>query len=201
MPPAPAGRGRPPLQRNVYSFEEPDLPMPSEVVLDTSFVIKALITTEVHHAACQDFMVRLAEADTTVFYNRLLELEFVETAFKLAVKERHGPKGWPGKRKDGRVRRRAGRLTQELLESWNELLESLPHLCIELEEVSAAVPALMAECGLASMDAAHAATAEYVDAQGLVTTDAGFGDVPAERLRLYVDASRVRSARQRRGGR
>lgn len=146
-------------------------------------------------------MIRLAEADTTVCYNRLLELEFAETAFKLAVKERHGPRGWPAKRTDGRVRRRAGRLTQELLVSWNELLDSLPHLCIELEEVSAAVPALMTEHGLASMDAAHAATADYVGAEGLVTTDAGFGHVPAERLRLYVDATRVRSCRQRRGGR
>lgn len=44
--PGQRGRGRPPLQRNVYSFEDPDLPVPSEVVLDPSFVIEALVTTE-----------------------------------------------------------------------------------------------------------------------------------------------------------
>lgn len=193
-------RGRPPLERNVYSFEDPSLVVPAEVVLDTSFVVNALIGTEKHYEVCAAFLVRLAEAESVVYFNRLLEIELVETAFKIAVKEQHGSNAWPKKRNDGRVRRRAGRLTERLLTSWHELLESLPHACIELDEVSSAVLRMMTSHGLASMDAAHAATAEYVGADGLVTTDAGFGNVPGEELRLYVDASRVRSCRQRRGG-
>lgn len=169
--------GRPPLERSVRSFESADLVVPEEVVLDTSFVAKSLITTEDHHVACQAFLVRLARAGSTIYYNRLLDLELAESAFKIAVKERHG-KLAHAKRRDGRVRARAGRLTEELLGRWADLLESVPHACIELHEVSADVLGLMRQYGLASYDAAHAATAMYVRA-GLVTTDAGFGAVSA----------------------
>jgi predicted nucleic acid-binding protein len=136
-----------------------------------------------------------------VYFNRILEIELAEVAFRLAVKERHGNKGWPQKRNDGRVRRRAARLSDSLFKSWNELLDAVPHVRIELHEVAEAVPEWMAKYGLGSMDAAHAITASYAEVDGLVTTDAGFGNVGAKQLRLYVDASRVRSCRRRRGGR
>lgn len=197
----PGRLGRPALVRNVYSFEDLTLDLPSEVVLDTSFVVNALVPTEAHHAACRDFLVRLAEANSGIYYNRLLDIELVETAFKVAVVERHGRKAWPAKRHDGRVRGRAARLSEELLTSWRELLDAVPHTCIELQEVAEHVPAWMTRYGLASMDAAHAVTASYVGVDGLVTTDAGFGDVDASELRLFVDSTRVRSCRRRRGGR
>jgi predicted nucleic acid-binding protein len=195
------GPGRPPHIREVFSFEDLTLDVPREVVLDTSFVVGALIKTETDHAACREFMVRLADADSTVYFNRILEIELAEVAFRLAVKERHGNKGWPQKRNDGRVRRRAARLSDSLFKSWNELLDAVPHVRIELHEVAEAVPEWMAKYGLGSMDAAHAITASYAEVDGLVTTDAGFGNVGAKQLRLYVDASRVRSCRRRRGGR
>lgn len=145
-------------------------------------------------------MLALVQGGSTIYYNRLVELELAETAFKIAVKEQHGPKAWPAKRSDGRVRRRAGRLTTALLKSWSDLLSTTPHLCVELQEIAAYVPSIMTRYGLASMDAAHAATAAYVGDVAIITSDAGFGAVPEQILPLYVDASRVRSVRRRRGG-
>lgn len=194
------GPGRPALVRRVESFEEPALVIPSEVVVDTCFVVKALIKSEPLHTACQSFLTRMASHGTVIYYSRLLELEFAEVAFKIAVIEQHGRQAWPQKRRDGRVRRRAGRLSADLLKSWNDLLVAIPHLCIELEEVIDQVPSAMKKWGLASYDAAHAATAIYVDA-AIVTTDAGFGLVPESILFIYTDASRVRSCRRLRGGR
>lgn len=195
------GRGRRPLVRNVYSFEQPGLLVPAEVYLDTSFVVNLLVRTEAHHQGCQAFMLQLVDAESVVCFSRILELELAEAAFKIAVIEQHGKKAWPSKRNDGRVRRRAGRLTDQLFGSWNDLLRTVPYLAVDLAEVAANVPDLMRRYGLASMDAAHVATAEYVGVDGLVTTDAGFAAIPATRLRLYVDDTRVRSCRRRRGGR
>lgn len=192
--------GRPALPRNVFSYENPALALPSEVVLDTSFVVNALITTEPLHAASRAFMLALVGNDTTIYYNRLLELELAEIAFKVAVREQHGAGSWPHLRTDGRVRRRAGRLTKALIDSWDDLLATVPHLRVELEEVGDLVVDTMTTTGLASYDAAHAATAAFVEADGLVTNDAGFGHVDEAALTLYVDASRVRSCRRRRGG-
>lgn len=197
----PALKGRPPHVRGVLSYEDLLQPTPHDVVVDTSFVIRALNRSEQGHVGAQTFLARLVDAEAVVYFNRLLELELVEVAFKLAVVERHGKKAWPAKRNDGRVRRRAGRLAEDLLSAWADTIRFVPHLCIELEEVSADVPALMTAHGLGSYDAAHVATAIYTEAEGLVATDAGFGAVPEHLLRLYVDDSRVRSCRRRRGGR
>lgn len=169
-------------------------------MLDTSFVVNVLVTTESLHSASQAFMLALVANDTTIFYNRLLEVELAEIAFKIAVKEQHGAGAWPRLRTDGRVRRRAGRLAKDLLESWEALLGTVPHLRVELDEVAGLVLKNMTSYGIASYDAAHAATAAFVGADGLVTNDAGFGHVDANKLALYVDASRVRSCRRHRGG-
>jgi predicted nucleic acid-binding protein len=194
-------RGRPAKGRNVYDFEVPTLLVPSTVVLDTSFVVRVLHSNEPHHEACLNFMLRLTDEDCTVIYNRVLEVELAEVAFKFAVIEQHGKKAWPAKRADGRVRRRAGRLSGSLHAAWSELLSAVPHLVVELDEVATDVPKIMQQTGLASLDAVHTATAQLVGADGLVTTDAGFGAVPEKDLALYVDNSRLRSVRRRRGGR
>lgn len=193
--------GRPAHVREVRSFEDPSLILPEDVVLDTSFVIAALVTTEPLHSAARAFMLRLVTEEVVVYYNRLLEIEFSEVAFKIAVVEQHGRRGWPVKRNDGRVRRRAGHLAGPLRTEWDALLTTLSHSRVELHEVADDVPGIMADHGLASYDAAHAATVQFVGAGALVTTDAGFGRVPATDLSLIVDASRVRSCRRHRGGR
>lgn len=190
--------GRKPLARGVYCFE--DCPPPDELVLDTSFVVAALNSGEPHHEAAVAYLRRLTSSQSLVVYNRLLEIELVEVAFKLAVKERHGSRGWPAKRNDGRVRRRAGRLAKDLLVSWGEIIATRPSICIELHEVSAQVPDAMTKWGLASYDAVHAVTAIYAGSPNMLTLDAGFSSVSARQLAIFVDRSRVRSCRNRRGG-
>lgn len=192
--------GRAPLSRGVVNFEDHKVQPPAEVVLDTCFVVAALNASEPTHAAAVSYLSRLVSAQSLLVFNRLLEVELAEVAFKLAVKERHGSKNFPSKRGDGRIRRRAGRLMRDLLGSWHEIIGLNPSLCIELEEVSSDVPMALEKWGLASYDAVHALTAIYAGSPQLVTVDAGFGWVPENLLRVYVDSSRVAACRKRRGG-
>lgn len=192
--------GRRPLPRGVYNFEDPTLEVPSEVLLDTSFVVAALNVSEPKHRQCVDYLQRLTDEQSLLVYNRLLQVELAEVAFKLAVKERHGNRGWPSKRNDGRVRRRAGRIMKNFSASWMDIVDTRPSLCIEVEEVAGEVPDAMHDWGLGSYDAVHAATAIYA-ATSLIALDAGFGAVPERQLTIYTDTSRVSSCRRRRGGR
>jgi len=54
-------------------------------VLDTSFVVHALIRTQPSHQPALEFLQRLAEAETLILYNRLLEVELAETAIYSGV--------------------------------------------------------------------------------------------------------------------
>jgi predicted nucleic acid-binding protein len=193
---------RPPLERNVVSYEF-DCPVPGHVVLDTSFVVRALSPAAVGHVSADQFIRRLDDAGTVVFFSRMLEVELQEVSYKIAVREQHGSRAWPAKRSDGRVRRRATRLADELFASWSALIATVESECVEIDDVADGIPMYMARYGLSSYDAIHAATVNVVGAAGLVSNDAGFGAVDERVLRLYTDSSRVRSARRRRrrGGR
>jgi predicted nucleic acid-binding protein len=190
-------RGRPPLSRGVWSLEDPMVVVPGRVLVDTSFVVEALIVSQPVHESCLDFLVRLAEAETELVFSRLLELELAETAYQLALKERH-PRDWKRFRADGRARRRATRLLESVRGAWSEVLENVPSLCVEVEDVAEAVPTLMSRYGLASYDAVHVATAIHANVGAIATLDAGFAAVPASVAGLYVDASRVAFCRRRR---
>lgn len=189
-------RGRPSAPRGVYSFEEPTLVLPGELLLDTSVVVEALVRSQPRRQACRDLFERIADSGSTVFFNRLVEVELAEAAFVLALKERYGARAWRRQRYDGRARRRATRLLDEVLGAWSRLLEGLSWVVVELQEVSAAVPELMGQWGLSSYDAVHVATAVYVDVTDLATLDAGFSVVPADKLTLHVDSSRLRRCRE-----
>jgi predicted nucleic acid-binding protein len=54
---------------------------------------------------------------------------------------------------------------------------------------------LMADYGLASYDAVHAASAIAAAAEAIATTDVGFAVLPASLLRIYTDRSRVAACR------
>jgi predicted nucleic acid-binding protein len=179
----------------VVSFESADAPLPEELLLDTSFVVEALIESQPLHSAAVEFLVRLEGESVRIRYCALLELELAETAFQLALKERH-PKDWKRFRHDGRARRRATRLMSDVEEAWGDVLIFIEHDRIELEEVSAMAPLLMSEYGLASYDAVHAAAALLDTSVGIVTTDVGFSALPASRTPIYTDSSRVARCRQ-----
>ena len=169
-----------------------------EVVVDTSFVVHALVPSQRLHAQSQAFLTQLSEGDATVFFNRLLEVELAEVAFKLAVKEQHGSRAWPSMRFDGRVRRRAARLMREAFDAWAEVLDAVNWGRIELDEVGDAFPDLMRDFGLSSNDAVHAATVEYTGAEAIVTIDNDFGAIPADRLTILTSHSLVAQCQDRR---
>ncbi len=171
--------------------------LPDAVVLDTSFVFEALVDGQTHHAACQDYIIRLAAHGTELLYSTLLEIELSETAMKYSLLDRHG-KRWKRMRNDGRARPRAARFMDSVLDAWSDLLKSPPHRAIAIDEVADRVPDLMTRFGLGSYDAVHAATAIHSGVHHLVTIDAGFGNLPANDITLYVDRTRVASCRRRR---
>lgn len=190
--------GSRPHTRGVHSLRDSD--PPPEITLDTSFVVACLSQAEPCHTEALGFLNRIVTSQSLVVYNRLLEIELVEVSFKLAIKEQFG-KFNPAKRRDGRVRKRAARLSEDLLGSWRDVRESIPSLCIELQEVADGVPAVMGERGLASYDAVHALTAIYSSNGNIATIDSGFGLVPASELKIFIDQSRLGACRRHRGGR
>jgi predicted nucleic acid-binding protein len=188
--------GRPPAARGVYSFKDVLVP-PAEIVLDTSFVVDALITTQPRHEVCLRFLIESRRAQTTVFFNRLLEAELWEAAYAVALRKLHPRRRIAEIRLDGRARRRAKRLRAQVEEEWNAALDALDWNAVEVGEVRSWLPDLMAY-GLSSYDAVHAATAAYVDVRPFVTLDYHFSFVPQGWLELYVPTNRLRPCRDRR---
>ena len=190
-------RGRPPLERGVLAFDVPGLVVPEAVVLDTSFVVEALLPSQPHYLGCRSFLERLMLSHALVVFNRLLELELAEAAYKIALKERFGKGGPMTMRGDGRALRRAARLAEEIKESWSDTLSVLAWRRVELDDVVELVPELMSR-GLASYDAVHAATATVVGVGHIVTLDTGFGRTRESDLVILVDHSRLASCRKHR---
>jgi predicted nucleic acid-binding protein len=189
--------GRPQSDRRVFAFGE-QLLLPKTVLLDTSFVAEALLSGQTHHAEASAFLSRLADHGTVIRFNRLLELELAEVAFRSAIDEQHGRHRWRKLRHDGRIRRRADRLTRAALEAWRETLDAFTYVLFELEDVIADVPQMMANYGLSSYDAAHAASGllgESVEA--IATLDADFAALPHD-ITLFTADARVRTMRQHR---
>ncbi len=185
-----APRGRPASTRGVYAMEDATLLLPDEFVVDTSFIVDALIATQPRHNACRTFLEQMAEAGTVIYFNRLLELELAETAFKIALKESHGGR-WRTVRHDGRSRNRGRHLLDRVRGAWDEVRRAIPSACVEVGEVVEQVPDFMSRFGLSSYDAVHAATARYVNVRDLVTLDFGFTSIPSRALTLHVDRSRL----------
>ena len=79
MPPV----GRRTAERNVFSFEG-RLLAPPELVLDTSFVVDALVATQPRHAVCRAFLDAIRDSGSVVYFNTLLVVELWEAAYASA---------------------------------------------------------------------------------------------------------------------
>ncbi len=166
-------------------------------MLDTSFVVEALIPSQPAHAASEVFLNRLAQQPSTICFNNLLEMELAEVAFRIALTDRFGVNGWRMARRDGRARRRARRLMEDALEAWQDVLAAFSYVRVGLEEVEPAVPQLMSAFGLKSYDAVHAATALYVGVEAIVALDSDFAALP-DSIALYTTPGRMATCRERR---
>jgi hypothetical protein len=71
----PLGRRAP--ERNVFSFEG-RLLAPPELVIDTSFVVDALVTRQPRHDACRAFLDTIRDSGSVVYFNMLLVAELWE---------------------------------------------------------------------------------------------------------------------------
>jgi predicted nucleic acid-binding protein len=169
--------------------------VPSSVVLDTSFVVHALDTDERHHRAAQSWLGRAGDAGTLLVFNRLLELELLDAAYKLPLRRRFGGR-WQARRHDGRSLRRSRRLAEQTMELWRLLLDSFDHLLVEVDEVAGRVEPMMSDYGLASYDAVHAATAELYGTEAVVTADTDFARVPESVFTVLIDSAHVAQCRQ-----
>ena len=166
-------------------------------MLDTSFVVDAMLTGQSRHADAYRYLLMLAIADTHIYFNRLLELELAEAAYKIAIKEQFGNKRARDMRTDGRALRRASRLAGRLSAAWDGVLSNFTWGIVELHEVAAEAPLFM-ERGLASYDAVHAASAISLGVEHLVTTDSGFGMVKETDLTIVTHSSLLGATRRHR---
>lgn len=78
-----------PREHDVAAYSGLD-DLPDAVVLDTSFVVRALVDSECGHDEAQAFMERLTRSRSFMLHSALLEIELAEPAFKIAIKERPG---------------------------------------------------------------------------------------------------------------
>jgi predicted nucleic acid-binding protein len=193
----PQPRGRGPSTRGVFAIEDQALLLPDPIALDTSFVVEALIETQPLHRACEGFAARILDAGVSVVTSELLDVELAEAAFAIALKARWGAT-WRRHRTDGRARRPSRRLLAGVSVRYEALLSSLDHIPVPIRQVSGKIPELMGDCGLASYDAVHAASAIAAGAEAIVTTDTGFALLPTSLLAIYTDRARLASCRDKR---
>ncbi len=189
--------GRRPVPHNLFAIEDKQIVLPDPIALDTSFVVEALLATQPLHGVCDVFLTRIADSDVTVVTSDLLAVELAEATFAHALKERWRGK-WRAHRTDGRSRPRAARLMNDTISRYEALLAPIDHFPVPLGDITTAAIKLMADHGLASYDAAHAATALAAGAQAIVTLDTGFALLPASQLTVYTDRSRLASCRKKR---
>jgi predicted nucleic acid-binding protein len=182
----------------VLAFDAPDWQPPKMVLLDTSVVAEALITNQPEHSICLAALERLASNGSTVLFSRLLEIELWETAFNLALRERHPRKNLRHVRYDSRVRPRAARLLGQAHQAWEKLLGSLSWSRVEIHDVAPDVPKLMQQYGFQSYDAVHAATLLTNDVTDFVTRDGGFAALPPAAATLHTTQARLTGTRARR---
>jgi len=185
------------VPRGIFAIEQEQLALPDPIALDTSFVVEALLATQPLHPACSALLTRIDESGVTVVTSDLLAVELAETAFAIAMKERWDRR-WRAHRTDGRSRRRAGRLMDDTISRYNDLLSSIDHFPVPLGDITTAATALMTNYGIASYDAVHAASAIAAGAKAIVTLDTGFALLPSAQLAIYTDRSRVSSCRKKR---
>jgi predicted nucleic acid-binding protein len=124
------------------------------IALDTSLVVEALLATQPLHGVCDAFLTPIFDSGVSVVTSELLRAELAETAFAIAMKERWAGK-WRAHRTDGRTQPRAGRLLNNTLARYDEMLGSLPHISVRLGQVADSAPQIMTKYGLTSYDAIH----------------------------------------------
>ncbi len=80
--------------------------------------------------------------------------------------------------------------------AWAEFLSAFGYVAYTVEEVTDRIPELMTRYGFASYDAVHAATALEAGVSAIVALDTAFAKLPASRIAIYTDSTRVANCRR-----
>ena len=163
----------------------------TDIYLDTSVVVTAMVPGIPHHGACAAFCEALRQERTRVVYSQLLRLEFIQVWFRL-------PAGSYLSTEDVKIHRlrawdrsptvRAAWMThgieqlERFLDRFGEILELPFNLAVWRASVN-----VMARHRLRSNDAAHVATARIAGLTDLATVDDDFRRATDLRLWLLRD--------------
>lgn len=165
------------------------------VLIDSSFIVEAMVESNPHHRESRDLLTRLSADGASIVFSELADLEVPQAMSYIAAVDagRDRRAGLA----DGRVRRRSRSLTARTRRRWAEYLESIDWLRADLTPVLDDVPVIMFATGLRSYDAAMAASAIAHRCDAIATFDGDFGrlheaDVPL----LVTDARRAGRARR-----
>jgi len=186
------------LNRSVVAFDAHDWTTPALAVVDTNVIVEALLEDEPEHFECARLVQRLDAERTTLVFSRMLEMELWETVFNIGLRMQHTRKRLRHVRYYAEARNQAIELLDGALRGWEEILESVPSMCIELDEVAGMVPDLMRNYGFQSYDAVHVATLLVSGASDLITRDNGFAALLPEDARIHTTQARLATTRDRR---
>lgn len=146
---------------------------PAQVLLDISFVRRALNPSEPGHVEAAAFLDRLDLMDTSILYTTLLELDVFDAAFDIG---QEAPTSY--------------------IAAWQGMLGSISMHWVGVDEVASDLPLLMSAWGLTTRRALQVATAIAADVGALVTCDTAFGAVPGEDLKLLISPDGLDAARR-----
>ena len=170
-----------PAQQRSFVGDDP----PEHVLLDTSFVVAALVSGEVHHDACLDFASRLQAAGSAIVYSSLLRIEYFNTWRKLIGQGLLPPEPSDQLRMSldiPEARPYWFRVTDRLL---SRFLAQFPRREVRLNRrVLRSMVALMGTYNLQAMDAAQVASALDMGCQDIASLDDDFKRVQGIRLWL-----------------
>ncbi|WP_144712936.1 hypothetical protein [Curtobacterium pusillum] len=164
--------------------------MPKAVVIERSFVLAALEGAVPGHDAAAAFLERMVAAETTLFFNDVLELQLQDDAFDLAERE----VGVPGARSGTTV----SELARSMLARWQSLISSADAVYVELAPLLEDVLYYRERFGLPALDSVQAAMVMASGADGIATVDRNFGAVDPSLLPIFTPQSFVQSTRDTR---
>lgn len=182
----------------IVAFDAPGWTPPAKVVLDTNIAAEALLRREPESGACEALFQQLSASGTLVVFSRLLETELWEVIFNRAARAHTSHRDIRYSRFAPEVRRAAAARLDQAMRDWQDLLNTFHWDCVELHEVTDAVPDLMRAYGLQSYDAVHAATLLASGVTDMVTRDAGFAVLLPEDATLHTTRRRLARTRARR---
>ena len=185
------------LNRSVVAFDAHDWTPPQLAVVDTNVIAEALVEDQPEHPECARLVKRLEES-TTIVFNRLMEIELWESVFNLTLRKRYPRKQLRHVRYDAGARSEAVSSIHEAQRRWQEVLESVPWISVEFDEVARMVPDLMCNYGFQSYDAVHVGTMLISGATDLITRDNGFAALLPEDARIHTTQARLAATRDRR---